>query len=236
MAYVYQVHAEPKKRRFDFLSNLSVTLWLIIINIAVYVALILIYPNQTVDIGGKTYQTFHPFISENIAISLGNISEMRLWTFITSMFMHGGIFHLLMNMVSLLFIGGLVERLLGKKRYLYFYLLCGIAAGLFYIVAELFFPSGLVAVGASGALFGLVGFLVLITPNLPVYVFFIPIPIKMKYAGPGLLILLWLISIAGDVPIGNTAHLGGLVAGLFYGVYVRKKYKRKAKAISRYFS
>jgi len=236
MAYVYQVSAEPKKRGFDFLSSLSVTLWLIIIDVVVYFTLILNFPNQTIDIGGKAYQTFHPFIQENIAIGLENISELRIWTFVTSMFMHGGIFHLFMNMISLLFVGGLVEKLLGKKRYLYFYLLCGIAAGLFYIIAELFFPSGLVAVGASGALFGLVGFLMLITPNLPVYVFFIPIPIKMKYAAPGLLIVLWLISIAADIPIGNTAHLGGLVAGLLYGVYVKKKYKRKAKAISRYFS
>ena len=92
------------------------------------------------------------------------------------------------------------------------------------------------AVGASGALFGLVGLLMFLTPNLPVYVMFIPIPIKMKYAAPGILILLWLISIAGDVPIGNTAHLGGLILGLVYGIYLRKKYKNKTRYLSRYFS
>ena len=92
------------------------------------------------------------------------------------------------------------------------------------------------AVGASGALFGLVGLLVLLTPNLPVYVMFIPIPIKMKYAGPGMLIVLWFISLAGNIPIGNTAHFGGLIAGLVYGIYLRHNYKNKIKAISNHFS
>jgi len=176
------------------------------------------------------------FILKNIAISLENISNLRLWTFITSMFMHGGLFHLFANMFSLLFIGSLVEKLLGKKRYLWFYLISGLFAGLLYILVELFFPSGLPAVGASGALFGLVGLLVLLTPNLPVYVMFIPIPIKMKYAGPGMLVLLWLISLAGNIPIGNTAHFGGLIVGVAYGLYLKNKYKKKTKYIRQHFS
>ena len=76
----------------------------------------------------------------------------------------------------------------------------------------------------------------ILTPNLPVYIMFIPIPIKMKYAAPGMLILLWLISIAGDISIGNTAHLGGFLAGLVYGIYLRSKYKNKTKYLSKYFS
>jgi len=65
---------------------------------------------------------------------------------------------------------------------------------------------------------------------------FIPIPIKIKYAAPGILILLWIISITANVGIGNTAHLGGLICGLVYGIYLRKKYKNKIKMISRQFS
>ncbi len=161
-----------------------------------------------------------------------------LWTFITSMFMHGGFFHLFVNMLSLLFIGSLVERILGRKRYFWFYLLSGLFAALFFVSSSLIFTADIntYAVGSSGALFGLVGLLVLLTPNLPVYVMFIPIPIKMKYAAPGILILLWLISIAGNLPIGNTAHLGGLLAGLAYGIYLRNKYKRKTRYLNRYFS
>jgi membrane associated rhomboid family serine protease len=161
-----------------------------------------------------------------------------LWTFLSSMFMHAGFFHLFVNMLSLIFIGSLIEKLIGRKRYLWFYLISGIFAGILFVLS--YFISGnldlhVPAVGASGALFGLIGVLVLLTPNLPVYVMFIPIPIKMKYAAPGILILLWLISIAGDVPIGNMAHLGGLVAGLVYGFYLRRRYKRKTSIIRKYF-
>jgi len=100
----------------------------------------------------------------------------------------------------------------------------------------LIFPSGFGAVGASGAIFGVAGLMVVLTPNIPLYVMFIPIPIKAKYAVPGILLILWMVSIGGNVPIGNTAHLGGLIAGLGYGFYLRNKYKRKVKLIGRHFS
>lgn len=152
--------------------------------------------------------------------------------------MHGGLFHIFANMFSLFFIGSLVEKILGAKRYLYFYMISGLLAGAFFVLSSLIFTADFntFAVGASGALFGLIGLLVLLTPNLPVYIMFIPIPIKMKYAAPGILIVLWFISVAGDVPIGNTAHLGGLITGLVYGLYLRKKYKKKTRLISRHFS
>ena len=92
------------------------------------------------------------------------------------------------------------------------------------------------AVGASGALFGVAGLMTVLTPNLKLYVMFIPIPIKAKYAIPGMLALLWIISLTANIGIGNTAHLGGLIAGLFYGFYLRKKYKNRTKLISKQFS
>jgi membrane associated rhomboid family serine protease len=174
-----------------------------------------------------------------IAIKPSNIFHGNyLWTFITSMFMHGGVFHLLANMFSLFFIGNLVQKIIGQKRYLWFYLISGLVAGLVFVLFSFIFQNDLntYAVGASGALFGLVGFLVVITPNLPVYVMFIPIPIKMKYAGPGILLLLWLISITANIGIGNTAHLGGLIVGLIYGIYLKNKYKRKTAMIGKFFS
>ena len=74
------------------------------------------------------------------------------------------------------------------------------------------------------------------TPNLPVYVMFIPIPIKLKYAAPGMLILLWVISFTGNVPIGNIAHLGGLIAGLIYGIYLRSQFPSRTRYIRGKFS
>ena len=173
-----------------------------------------------------------------VAIKPANILDGKyLWTFLTSMFMHAGPFHLFVNMLSLFFVGSFVERLIGQRRYLYFYLSSGLFAAAFFVLSSLIFQGdfGTYAVGASGALFGLIGLLMLLTPDLPVYVMFVPIPIRLKYAAPGMLVLLWLISIAGDIPIGNTAHLGGLLFGLAYGFYLRKKYKRKVRMIARYF-
>jgi len=221
---VYQIY--PKKRK-SFLPKLSVTVSLILINVVLFILVIVLLLTGIIS---------ESFFSSNIAVSLENIKQLKLWTFLTSMFMHGGFFHLFANMLSLIFIGSLVERILGAKRYLWFYLLSGLFASFLYVFFELLFPSGLGAVGASGALFGLVGLLVLLTPNLPVYLMFIPIPIKMKYAGPGILIILWFISRAGDVPIGNTAHLGGLLCGLVYGIYLKNKYKNKTRWLSKHFS
>ena len=182
---------------------------------------------------------FNPNFIDYIALKPSNIlSGKYLWTFITSMFMHSGVFHLFANMISLMFIGNFIERLLGRKRFLSAYLISGLFAGIIFVLSSLLLTSDFntYAVGASGALFGLIGILMLLTPNLPVYIMFIPIPIKMKYAAPGMLILLWLISIAGNVPIGNMAHFGGFVFGIAYGVYLRRKYKNKTKYIQKYFS
>jgi len=220
----------PKNRR-RILGNLKVNTSLIIVNVVLFIIFsILISINQD-------YLKY-------IALEPSNIIQGKyIWTFLTSMFMHAGFLHLFVNMLSLFFVGSLIERILGPKRYLKFYLAAGLFAGIFFVLVEWIingfgFPAGysLFAVGASGALFGLIGLLMLLTPNLPVYIMFIPIPIKIKYAAPGMLLALWAISIAGDVPIGNTAHLGGLILGLAFGLYLRKKYKNKTKRISKYFS
>ncbi len=141
-------------------------------------------------------------------------------------------------MLSLFFVGSLIEKIIGKKRYFWFYILSGLAGGILFVLSSLIFEKDLIAyaVGASGALFGLIGLLMFLTPNLKVYVMFIPIPIKLKYAAPGMLIILWLISIAGNIPIGNTAHLGGLLAGIVYGIYLRQRYPNKIKMLNKRFS
>lgn len=224
MASVYRI--APKGRN-SLLNNFSVNTNLILINVALFIIFtLLIYMN---------------FASiDSIAIRPSNIfNGDYLWTFLTSMFMHGGFFHLFVNMFSLFFVGGLLQKILGAKRYLYFYLIAGLFASLFFVLWSFFTQSSdfnTYAVGASGAIFGLIGLLVFLTPNLPVYIMFIPIPIKMKYAAPGLLIVLWLVSGLGNVPIGNTAHLGGFIAGVIYGVYLKSKYKNKVRRISKHFS
>jgi len=207
-----------KKKRYSF--NFSLTIWFIIVTVILSIIFFFL---------PREYYALNP---------LNVLSGKALWTFITSIFAHGGIFHLFVNMFSLFFVGSLIEKLLGRKRYFWFYLISGIFAGLFFVLSVFIFPNDInsFAVGASGALFGLIGLLIVLTPNLRVYMMFIPIPIRMKYAAPGLLVVLWLISVAGDVPLGNFAHLGGLIIGLIYGFYLRKKYPRKTKYISSHFN
>ena len=219
---IYQIQTR-KRNPFGFFS---VNTTLILVNILCFIIFtLLIYLN-------KNYIDY-------IAIKPANILGGKyLWTFFTSMFMHAGFFHIFANMLSLLFIGSLVERILGRKRYFYFYMISGLFAAIFFVLMSLIITSDIntYAVGASGAIFGLVGLLMILTPNLPVYIMFIPIPIKMKYAAPGILIVLWLISLAGNIPIGNTAHLGGFILGLIYGFYLKNRYKNKTRYISKHFS
>jgi len=160
-----------------------------------------------------------------------------LWTLVTSIFMHAGFVHLFVNMVSLVFIGNFVEKLIGKKRFLGLYFAGGLFAGLFFVVIAAITGVDLnvYAVGASGAIFALGGLLAVLTPKLPVLVFFI-IPMPM-WAAMGVLIFgLWVLSSTMGLPIGNTAHLGGLILGLGYGFYLKRKYPRKTEMISKYFT
>ncbi len=166
------------------------------------------------------------------------IAGKQLWTLITNMFMHADVGHLLMNMLSLVFLGSFLERIIGKKRFLIFYLSAGIFAGLFFVLFAALFNKDLNvgAVGASGAIFGIAGMLAVLTPKLPVYIMFIPIAMPMWLAVILILSLLWLISLVSGLPIGNTAHLGGLIAGLLYGFYLRKKYRRKVYLLNRFLA
>jgi rhomboid family protein len=165
------------------------------------------------------------------------LAGKAIWTLITSMFMHASVGHLLVNMISLAFIGGFVEKLIGKKRFLWLYFAGGIFAGLFFVVVAGLtgLDLNIYAVGASGAIFALGGLLAVLTPRLPVLVFFI-IPMPMWIAMIFLLLILWLLSFGLGLPIGNVAHLGGLVVGVGYGFYLKKKYPRRTKIISNYFS
>jgi len=216
-------HLKPKLFSYLF-SNLSVTNWIILINIIFFFfAFLLLAQNQS--------------FLDYIALKPSNILQgKKLWTILTSMFMHGSLSHLFVNMISLMFIGNFVEQIIGRKRFFWFYMLSGLVAGLFFVFLALIFSNELniYAVGASGAIFGLGGLLMILTPRLPVLLFFV-IPMPMWLAMLFLLFGLWLISLFAGLPIGNTAHLGGLICGLVFGFYLRKKYKKKVMVLNRMF-
>jgi len=180
----------------------------------------------------------NPNFIDYIALKPSNIfSGKNLWTILSSMFMHGSFSHLLVNMISLFFIGNFVERIIGAKRFAVFYLAGGIIAGISFVLLSLIFKSEFdtYAVGASGAIFSLAGLLMILLPRLPVLVFFV-IPMPLWLGVLFLLFGLWAISVVAGLPIGNTAHLGGFVIGVIYGFYLKMKYPRKVEMLRMYFT
>ncbi len=203
----------------------SATLTLIIINSIFFVVA---YPSVLV----------YPSLMDSIALNPSFILQGKyLWTVLTSMFMHGGPFHLFANMLSLMFLGGLLERLIGRKKFFGVYFASGLMGAVAFVaLGALFGNANLSAVGASGAIFGIAGMLAVLTPNLPVYIMFIPIAMPMWFGTILIMFGLWAVSSSFNLPIGNTAHLGGLLVGLAYGLYLVRKHKHKAAIIRKHFS
>ena len=168
---------------------------------------------------------------------------------VTYMFMHdmNGMLHILCNMMTLYIFGKILEQVMGPKRFLIYYMVCGIGAGIVQeaamaydlhpivanyqgvnlggtIIPTMEFLNMNVAVGASGAVFGILLAFVMFFPNAPLYLFFIPIPIKAKYMvfGYGLVELLFGVSGTFN-SVAHFAHLGGLLFGWLLILYWRKK-------------
>ena len=160
--------------RMSFRFKLSVTMQLIILNVLLFILF-------------EIFLAFNKNGLQYIALTPNDFIQGKyLWTILTSMFMHANLFHLFVNMFSLFFVGRFVERLLGGKRFLWFYLTSGILAGIFFVLLSAYFGSAGVGakifgsplipgVGASGAIFGLLGFLALMTPFAKVYLILGPL-------------------------------------------------------------
>ncbi len=137
-----------------------------------------------------------------------------VWQLVSYMFIHADFTHLLFNMFALWMFGRQLEYDLGSQRFLLYYLLTGIGAGVLnLLVMSLTGDYGL-TIGASGAVFGILLAFGVLHPNVPLYLFFIPVPIKAKWfvIGYGAIELLQGISMNDN--IAHFAHLGGMVFGL----------------------
>ena len=204
-------------------GGISFTLVLVVIDVIIYLV-----------VSSLAYN--NPGIMDFVALKpLDILAGRNLWTIFTSMFMHASPWHLIMNMLSLIFLGSFLERLIGKRRFIWIYFLSGIFASLFFVFfASLFnIDINASAVGASGAIFGIAGTLAVLTPKLPVFIMFIPIAMPMWFAIILIMVVLWVLSLIANLPIGNTAHLGGLIVGLICGFYLRARYKKKVYLLNR---
>lgn len=134
--------------------------------------------------------------------------------FITYMFMHADLGHIFLNMLALYMFGSILESIWGPKRFLNYYLLCGLGAAALQIGISYFNNQPSVLLGASGAVFGLLVAFAMMFPNtyLNLY-FFIPIKAKYLVIGYGLIELFsGFANQAGD-NVAHFAHLGGLIVG-----------------------
>ena len=146
----------------------------------------------------------------------GQSYNFQIWQLITYQFMHGGFGHIFFNMLVLWMFGIEIENMWGSKKFLTFYLLCGVVAGIFHlIVSPLFDLPPAVTIGASGAIYGVMIAFALFFPDRLIYLYFF-IPIKAKYLITFAVILeIMLVDSAGS-SIAHLAHLGGAFAAFIF--------------------
>ena len=142
------------------------------------------------------------------------------WQLITYQFLHGGFSHVLFNMFMLWMFGMEIENLWGSKKFLTYYLLCGVGAGLFQLlVAPIFGPVG-PTIGASGAVWGVMVAFAMFFPDRYIYIYFL-LPIKAKYL-IAILFVFEYMSVGDMSATAHLAHIGGAVTGLFYILIERR--------------
>jgi len=196
-------------------SSTPVVLNLIIINAIVFVAQLVLDKTGSDVTGGSNLG----WLTSRIGLWSVDTGLFKPYQLVTHMFAHGGFFHILFNMYALWLFGAALEKMWGPKRFLIFYFVCGLAAG----VAEMFLvPIGF-AIGASGAIMGLLAAFAYTFPNIQFYILPIPFPIKAKY----LAIIYAAFDLFGQFSgfggdVAHFAHLGGLVMGLILCIIWKK--------------
>ncbi|ERG99538.1 MAG: rhomboid family protein [Haloquadratum sp. J07HQX50] len=162
-------------------------------------------------------------------LSPGNIEFV--WTWVTSIFAHGGFTHIAFNSIALYFFGPVVERYLDSRRFTALFIGGGIIAGLAQVMSTLLTtgPTGAGVLGASGAIMAVMGVLTVLNPNLTVRLYaIIPMPLwVLTFGFAGFSIVAGFgVSAGSGLAGGNVAHLAhlaGLVIGLAYGAHVKDR-------------
>ena len=176
--------------------NLNVLWFLIALNVLIFIVTLV-----------------RPEIVYLLGLKPAALSE-RPWTIISSMFVHGSIWHILFNMISLYFLGSFFIRAAGERNFLAVFFLGGLVGNILFALLANPFSTG---IGASGAVFALGGALAVMVPRVPVFIFFIPIPVPLWVA----IIIFFLLSFLPS--IAWQAHLGGLLLGVIAGIIFRRR-------------
>lgn len=144
------------------------------------------------------------------------------WSVLTYMFVHAGWYHIIFNMITLYFFGTFTMALVGETAFLVTYFVGGIVGGIFFfILSGLTGSANSIVVGASGAIYALGGFLMVMRPNTRVITFPLPIPMPLWVA-----ILIGFVLVSFIPGVAWQAHLGGLIYGAVVGYYYRRRERR----------
>lgn len=190
-----------KSKKIKFYS-----LWFLLVNIVVFILQI-------------SFKGFTELFVLN-----ANALNGQYWRFVTAIFLHGGITHLMYNMFALFFFGIALEKLIGSKKFLFVFFSSGIIAN---IISVNFYESSL---GASGAIMGIIGTLTIIKPFMMVWAFGLILPMFIAA-------ILWVI---GDIlgvfmpsNVGNIAHLSGIGVGFLIGLVLRDYIKKRTRKVKK---
>ena len=159
-------------------------------------------------------------INLNYYLGIWSLSTglFRIWQPLTYMFMHGSFDHLFFNMFSLWMFGSALENFWGSKRFLFYYLVCGIGAGLLNMLV----PGAHVSVGASGAVYALLLAFGMMWPNNYIYLYFL-VPIRTKWFIIGMIVIELFEGIFRSTDgIAHFAHLGGMLIGFLIILYWKR--------------
>lgn len=156
-------------------------------------------------------QLIIPGFTDALVLNNQAINGFQIWRFLTSIFLHASIPHLLLNMFALLLFGFILEKLIGGKKFFLVFLASGIVANL---IAVNFYPSSL---GASGAIIGIIGCLTIIRPFMMVWTIG-PLPMILASV---VYIIIDFFGVLYPTGTGNIAHLSGIAVGLIIGLFIR---------------
>lgn len=215
----------PRSYGGGFLSFPPVIKNLLIINGIVFFAQLLL---DNISFGGlpgwyvvNKWFALNPISGNDLN---GQPFNFQIWQLITYQFMHGGFGHIFFNMFALWMFGGSIEDIFGSKKFLIFYLLAGISAGLFQLfITPILGASGAVTIGASGSIFGVLIAYAMFFPDNLIFLYFL-IPIKAKYLIGFLVVIEFFAVDSASSGVAHLAHLGGAFFAFLYIMFDKNSY------------
>jgi membrane associated rhomboid family serine protease len=219
---------------FGHFSAWSITTWLIIINVLIFFLDGLLKRTSSGGVDPSLFDDGTPegmrqYVQAYLLANMGPLEYwgyfsaakavfgLQVWRFITFQFLHASIGHLLGNMIGLFFFGPIVEAQFGSRRFLAFYLMCGLAGAALYLLLSashvLVSSPQTPMVGASAGIFGLLVAAALIAPHVEIFYYLFPVTIGML-AVVGMLMAGYAVIASGPNAGGEAGHLGGGILGL----------------------